>query len=111
MIIPVPPPRSRRRRRSAAGALLVCAALLTAPVLESAPLLGGPFGVSPALADQEPSVLSPSETVSTPNTDDCSQQTLPPPADDTSEAVPSGQTSPAPLPVPTRTVGGARLAE
>ncbi|WP_051267076.1 D-alanyl-D-alanine carboxypeptidase family protein [Nakamurella lactea] len=111
MILSDPYPRSRRRRRSAAGSLLVCLALLAAPVVGTVPFPGGPFGVSPAAADEDPSVLPPSETVSTPNTDDCSQQTLPPAADDTSEAVPSGRTSPAPLPVPTRTVGGARLAE
>lgn len=109
MTVSAAPPRFRRRLT--AGALLISAALLVAPVLGGLPFVGSGFGSSVAMADGDPSVLSPSETVSTPDTDDCSQKTRPPKADDTSEAVKPGQSSPAPLPIPTRTVGGARLAE
>lgn len=55
--------------------------------------------------------LTPSETVAPPDTSDCPQQELPPPPVDLSEEVAPGETSPAPLPVPTPALGGDGLAE
>ena len=42
----------------------------------------------------------PSETIAMPSTDDCAQRQKPPPPIDTSEDVPPGAATPAPLPVP-----------
>ena len=55
--------------------------------------------------------VPPSVTVETPSTDGCPQRDKPPPAVDTSENVPDGQSPPEPLPVPTTPVGGAQLAD
>lgn len=51
----------------------------------------------------------PSVTVETPSTDSCPQRDTPPPAVDTSENVPEGQSPPVPLPVPSTPVGGSLL--
>ncbi len=48
--------------------------------------------------------------VPTPDTDDCPHRVHTPPAIDESEVVAPGATTPAPLPVPTPAVGGAKLA-
>ncbi len=53
--------------------------------------------------------VGPSVTVQTPSTDDCAQRDRPPPAVDTSEDVPDGQSPPEPLPVPALPVGGEQL--
>jgi len=69
------------------------------------------FSVAPIARATDPTapVLSPSVTVSSPGTEDCSQRTSPPPPMDTSENVAAGQTSPAPLRVPERPIGGVAL--
>lgn len=65
---------------------------------------------APSAAAEPVTVAPPTETVSSPNTAGCQRQTGPPPAQDTSEALTSGQQSPAPLPIPAHAVGGDRLA-
>ena len=61
-----------------------------------------------AAPDTDPYV-PPSVTVQTPSTDDCAQRNQPPPAVDTSENVPDGQSPPGPLPIPAQPVGGELL--
>jgi len=53
----------------------------------------------------------PSETIAMPSTDDCAQRQKPPPPIDTSEDVPPGAATPAPLPVPAPPVGGTRMGD
>src|SRR6478672_5261499 len=67
-------------------------------------------GAASAAPNTDPFV-PPSVTVQTPSTDDCTQRSQPPPAVDTSEDVPAGQTPPGPLPVPTQPVGGPQLGQ
>src|SRR6478752_3793593 len=67
-------------------------------------------GAASAAPNTDPFV-PPSVTVQTPSTDDCAQRSQPPPAVDTSEDVPAGQTPPGPLPVPTQPVGGPQLGQ
>lgn len=68
------------------------------------------LSVAPAAAAPNTDPYSPpSVTVQTPSTDGCPQQQKPPPAIDTSEDVPPGQTAPEPLPVPAQPVGGGQL--
>jgi D-alanyl-D-alanine carboxypeptidase (penicillin-binding protein 5/6) len=55
--------------------------------------------------------VPPSVTVEMPSTDDCAQRSQPPPPVDTSEDLPPGTPSPAPIPVPANPVGGGRLGE
>ena len=69
-------------------------------------LLAGPA----AVAEPTEPVLPPTETVTSPGTEDCSQREQPPPPVDTSENVPPGQAPPAPLPVPDPPIGGDALA-
>jgi D-alanyl-D-alanine carboxypeptidase (penicillin-binding protein 5/6) len=83
------------------------ASLLSAAVL--AALVVGTPGT--ALAAPGDPYVPPSETVQTPSTDDCAQRSQPAPAVDTSEDVPPGATSPAPLPVPATPVGAGRMGE
>ena len=80
-----------------------------AGVALGAVLLTG-LAVTPAAAAPNTDPYSPpSVTVQTPSTDGCPQQQKPPPAIDTSEDVPPGQTAPEPLPVPAQPVGGGQL--
>lgn len=93
-----------------AGVLLAAVLVLPAGL---ATAIGGSSATAAAAAasadeEEETTVLPPTETVSTPDTDDCPRQTAPA-ADDTSEAVPEGGTAPVALPVPDRPVGGDRL--
>ncbi|WP_205843738.1 D-alanyl-D-alanine carboxypeptidase family protein [Nakamurella deserti] len=60
----------------------------------------------PATADE---YLPPSETIAPPDTGDCAQRETPPPAVDTSEALPPGVAAPTPLPVPAEPVGGPAM--
>ncbi|NEW45986.1 D-alanyl-D-alanine carboxypeptidase [Nocardia cyriacigeorgica] len=65
---------------------------------------------APAIA--EPASTGPTTTpFTTPNTDSCPQQTLPPPPIDLSEVPKPGQPTPKPLPVPDPPIGGKRLGE
>ncbi|WP_205850053.1 D-alanyl-D-alanine carboxypeptidase family protein [Nakamurella flava] len=91
----------------AAHGVRVVAVIGTAVSLAVGPaLLGAPIaGAAPNTDPFSP----PSVTVQTPSTDGCPQQQKPPPAVDTSEDSPPGQTAPEPLPVPAQPVGGGQL--
>lgn len=65
--------------------------------------------VPAAAAPNTDPYVPPSVTVQTPSTDGCPQRDRPPPAVDTSEDVPDGQSPPEPLAVPATAVGGAQL--
>ncbi len=85
-----------------------CRARLLA--LTSAALVAASLGALPAAAEPNTDpYVPPSVTVETPSTDDCAQRNQPPPALDTSENVPDGQSPPEPLPVPAQPVGGSQL--
>jgi serine-type D-Ala-D-Ala carboxypeptidase (penicillin-binding protein 5/6) len=89
----------RRRRPWGRAVALAFAVLIAVPAL-APPAAGAP--------DTDP-YEEPSVTVETPSTDACAQRNQPPPAVDTSEDVPEGQSPPEPLPVPAQPVGGERL--
>lgn len=89
----------------------VAAAQPAAAQVAPAQVPAGPVTDIAAAPDADATmVLPPTETVSSPDTADCSQKTGPPPAQDESESVPTGQQPPPPLPVPSAPVGGSRLA-
>src|SRR6478609_11677722 len=68
--------------------------------------------VAPAAAAPNTDLyVPPSVTVEAPSTDGCPQRDRPPPAVDTSEDVPDGQSPPEPLALPTTPVGGAQLGD
>ena len=69
-------------------------------------VLLGIVGSPTAAADE---YLPPSVTVTPPDTEDCAQRQTPPPAVDTSEALPPGVPAPTPLPVPAEPVGGPAM--
>lgn len=99
----------RRVSRWAGWALAVALVLPT-----GLGVMGGSHSAATAAAaalsaDGETTVLPPTETVSTPDTDACPRQSAPAVAEDTSEAVPTGSAAPSALPVPNRPVGGDRL--
>lgn len=113
------PPTRRCRRRAATAAAALTAAVAT--------VLAGTFALAPAVstavgapaaraaatgtADYTNPVLPPTETVTTQDSSDCPRRVKPPVAQDTSEAVPSGSTSPTPPPVPKQPVGGEQLGK
>ncbi|MDQ6657887.1 MAG: hypothetical protein M3Z00_06655 [Actinomycetota bacterium] len=72
------------------------------------PSVVGPAVLPPAVADTI-TLDPPTETVSSPATAGCQYKTRPAAAQDTSEALTSGQPSPAPLAVPAHPVGGNPL--
>jgi len=90
-------PASLPRRVALVGAAFVVASLSTV----------APARAAPNTAPYDP----PSVTVESPSTDGCPQRDKPPPAVDTSEDVPDGQSPPEPLPVPTTPVGGGKLGD
>ena len=90
-------PASLPRRVALVGAAFVFASLTVVAPAAAAP-------------NTDPYV-PPSVTVEPPSTDGCPQRDKPPPAVDTSEDVPDGQTAPEPLPLPATPVGGSQLGE
>lgn len=88
----------RHRTRSLA------ATTLTAGMLGAAALTG----LGAATAAPPPPTSTP---FTTPNTNSCPNKKLPPPPIDTSEVPKPGETSPAPLPVPSTPIGGDKLGD
>ncbi|WP_051132822.1 D-alanyl-D-alanine carboxypeptidase family protein [Nocardia paucivorans] len=77
------------------------------PVLTATALAVGPIALCGPAAGQPPPMPTPFVT---PATDHCPYKTQPRPPIDLSEVPRPGEPSPAPLPVPNRTVGGEKLA-
>lgn len=85
-----------------------CRSLLLALVVLAFSSVAAPSLLPSAAADTV-TVDPPTETVSSPATADCKYKTQPPAAEDTSEAVTSGQKSPSPLLIPAHPIGGDPL--
>lgn len=66
------------------------------------------FAAAP-LASASPGTVAPTPAITTPVTDHCPHRIHTPPPVDTSEIVAPGETTPTPLPVPDKPVGGPRL--
>jgi D-alanyl-D-alanine carboxypeptidase (penicillin-binding protein 5/6) len=94
-------PSTHRARRTRFAAF---AATLVAGLVGAAALTGLDAVLSPA-ASAQPAA----QPFATPNTDACPDKTTPPPPIDASEVPEPGQAPPAPLPVPSSPVGGAKL--
>jgi serine-type D-Ala-D-Ala carboxypeptidase (penicillin-binding protein 5/6) len=83
------------------------AAALAAGLLGASALTGLDALLAPAATAEPVATVAP--PFATPNTDACPDRAAPPPPIDDSEAPEPGQRPPAPLPVPSTPIGGAKL--
>lgn len=83
----------------------------SAVMASGAVLAGLSIGTAAAEPAPPPPPTSTPAPFTTPNTDSCPNQSVPPPAVDLSEVPEPGETTPKPVPVPSQPIGGERMGE